>query len=94
MLFPQMDSSADVPEISEACWRVLGVAPASMMCASSRMLVRRKSSSGPVVVACTLLPYEHEFSLGDTLASSTRKVMLNHPHCARFCVLGGASCSA
>jgi len=21
-------------------------------------------------------------------------VLLNHPHCARFCVLGGASCSA
>ncbi len=39
------------------------------------------------VVTCTL-PYEDRFTFGETLASSTGKVMLNHPHCARFCVLG------
>jgi hypothetical protein len=28
-----------------------------------------------------------------TLAGAAGEVALNHPHCARFCVLGGASCS-
>mgnify|MGYP000698733207 CR=1 FL=1 len=31
---------------------------------------------------------------GETLADANVAVKLNHPHCARFCVLGGASCSA
>ena len=30
----------------------------------------------------------------ETLGDERGKVMLNHPHCAKFCVLGGASCSA
>ena len=64
-----------------------------MMCASSRMVVKAKGAERPHVVACTLLPYEEEFALGETLAGASGKVMLNHPHCARFCVLGGASCS-
>ena len=29
-----------------------------------------------------------------TLAEAEGEVALNHPHCAKFCVLGGASCSA
>ncbi len=29
VLFPQTDASADVPEISEACWAVLDIKPAS-----------------------------------------------------------------
>ena len=45
------------------------------------------------VVACTLLPYEPAFELGGTLAEALRPVPLNHPHCARFCMLGGAACS-
>jgi len=45
-------------------------------------------------VACTLLPYDDAYVLGETLASSTGPVQLNHPYCAQFCVLGGASCSA
>jgi hypothetical protein len=93
VLFPEMDAAADVPEISEACWGILGVAPGAMMCASSRMVVKHKGADRPIVVACTLLPYDPQFALGDTLAGARRKVMLNHPHCARFCVLGGASCS-
>jgi hypothetical protein len=64
------------------------------MCASSRMIVKRKGAPRPAVIACTLLPYNGEFELGDTLAAARRTVQLNHPHCARFCVLGGASCSA
>jgi hypothetical protein len=94
VLFPEMDASADVPEISEACWDIVGVAPASIMCASSRMVVKRKGAVRPVVAACTLIPYDDQFILGETLSEASRSVMLNHPHCARFCVLGGASCSA
>ena len=30
---------------------------------------------------------------GATLAEAARPVALNHPHCAKFCVLGGAACS-
>jgi len=64
------------------------------MCASSRMVVKRKGEAGPRVAACTLLPYDKGFDMGGTLAEASRSVSLNHPHCARFCVLGGASCSA
>ena len=94
LLFPEMDPRADVPEITETCWSLLGVDPASVMCASSRMVVKRRGASRPTVVACTLTPYACEFDLGPSLAGSLGDVSLNHPHCARFCILGGASCSA
>ena len=94
ILFPEMDASADVPEITTSCWGILDKSPAEVMCATSRMVVHRKGEPGARVAACTLLPYEAEFDLGDTLAEADRPVALNHPHCARFCVLGGASCSA
>ena len=63
------------------------------MCASSRMVVKRRGAAAPVVAACTLLPYDPRFELGTTLREAMRPVPLNHPHCARFCVLGGAACS-
>lgn len=94
VLFPAMDETADIAEISTGCWDVLNVDPASMMCATSRMVVKRKGESAPRVVACTLLPYQADFDMGASLAEAMRDVRLNHPHCARFCVLGGASCSA
>lgn len=93
ILFPEMDPDADVPEITEACWATLGVDPASVMCASERMVVKRRGAAAPEVVACTLLPYAPEFSLGARLADALGSVGLNHPHCAKFCVLGGGSCS-
>ena len=93
VLFPAMDSAADVPEITTACWDILHVSPGAMMCASSRMVVKARGAPRPHVVACTLLPYDPRFALGPTLADAAREVSLNHPHCARFCVLGGASCS-
>ena len=93
VLFPTLDSAADVPEISEACWDILQVSPSAMMCATSRMVVKAKGQSRPHVVACTLLPYDDRFAMGASLAEADRPVALNHPHCARFCVLGGASCS-
>ncbi|MEO1313991.1 MAG: radical SAM protein [Pseudomonadota bacterium] len=94
VLFPEMDASVDVPEITTGCWKILNKSPNSVMCASSRMVIKRKGADRTAVVACTLLPYAPEFELGHTLAEASRPVHLNHPHCAKFCVLGGASCSA
>jgi uncharacterized Fe-S cluster-containing radical SAM superfamily protein len=94
VLFPEMDPTVDVPEITTACWGILRKSPDSVMCASARMVVKRKGAPRPAVVACTLLPYDPQFELGETLAESVGEVRLNHPHCARFCVLGGAACSA
>jgi hypothetical protein len=89
-----MDASVEVPEITTACWDILGKSPDALMCASSRMVVKRKGAKKPSVLACTLLPYDPAFELGETLAAAEGPVALNHPHCAKFCVLGGASCSA
>ncbi len=93
VLFPEMDEAADVPEITIDCWGILGVAPESVMCSNSRMIVKRKGEDDPVVLPCTLLPYDRQFELGRTLTGAAKTVHLNHPHCAKFCVLGGASCS-
>ena len=93
MVFPEMDATADVPEITEACWGILHKSPADVMCSSSRMVVKRKGAEAPAVLACTLLPYDRQFELGRTLAEASGSVPLNHPHCAKFCVLGGAACS-
>lgn len=93
VLFPEMDETADVPEITTGCWDILDRSPTEVMCASSRMVVKRKGADRPAVLACTLLPYDREFELGETLEEAEGDVALNHPHCARFCVLGGASCS-
>lgn len=94
ILFPEMDESADVPEITTACWGILDKNPADIMCASSRMVVKHKGDDHLSIQACTLLPYDQRFNLGRTLEESWRSVKLNHPHCAKFCVLGGGSCSA
>jgi len=93
ILFPEMGETLDVPEITDACWSLLNVDPGDMMCATSRMIVKRKGEDRPVVLPCTLLPYDREFELGDTLDEAQSDVKLNHPHCSRFCVLGGGSCS-
>ena len=94
VLFPEMDEMVDVPEITTDCWSVLGISPEAMMCASSRMVVKKKGSDRPVIVPCTLLPYDDRFEMGHSLADAAVDVPLNHPHCSKFCVLGGGSCSA
>ncbi|WP_299933120.1 radical SAM protein [uncultured Pelagimonas sp.] len=94
VLFPEMDETVDVPEITTECWGILNKSPDSVMCASSRMVVKRKGAQKPTVLACTLLPYDPQFEMGHTLKDAESAVPLNHPHCAKFCVLGGASCSA
>jgi len=68
------------------------------------MVVKRKgATTAPVVLPCTLLPYDLAFEMGATLADASRAdggifergaVKLCHPHCAKFCVLGGGSCSS
>jgi hypothetical protein len=103
VLFPEMDLTVDVPEITTACWGILHKKPSDVMCAASRMVVKRKGAARPVVLPCTLLPYDPAFEMGATLTEAARAnggmfahgaVKLCHPHCAKFCVLGGGSCSA
>ena len=103
VLFPEMNEREDVPEITTACWDILSKRPDQQMCASSRMVVKRKGADAPAVMPCTLLPYDPAFEMGASLEASLTvdggnfrdgAVKLNHPHCAKFCVLGGASCSA
>lgn len=102
VLFPEMDAQASVPEITTACWGILDVSPDAMMCASSRMVVKRKGAGATTVLPCTLLAYDPAFEMGASLTSAAAvdggnfengAVKLNHPHCAKFCVLGGGSCS-
>lgn len=93
LLFPEMNEQVAVPEITTDCWGKLNINPDSLMCASSRMIIKRKGDAAPVVVACTLLPYDEQFILGETLAEASATVQLNHHHCANFCVLGGGSCT-
>ncbi|MEM9207370.1 MAG: radical SAM protein [Pseudomonadota bacterium] len=103
VLFPEMENVKDIPEITTACWDILSLSPSAMMCASSRMVVKRKGETAPKVLPCTLLPYDAEFEMGETLTEAAfadggnfehGAVKLNHPYCAKFCVLGGGSCSA
>ena len=91
--FAEMDEKVDTPEITTACWNLLGKNPDDIMCSSSRMVVKKKTSPKPSVIACTLLPYDDEFDLGQNLTNSLKKIYLNHKHCSKFCVLGGSSCS-
>jgi hypothetical protein len=102
VLLPEMDGRRDVPEITTRCWDILHKRPGDVMCASSRMVVKRKGADRPSVVPCTLLPYDPRFDMGSTLAEASKAdggmfragaVKLCHPHCSTFCVLGGGSCS-
>ncbi len=102
MLLPEMDGSREVPEITTRCWGILDKRPSDMMCATSRMVVKRKGALKPTVLPCTLLPYEPAFEMGGTFAEAASAdkgmfakgaVKLCHPNCAKFCVLGGGSCS-
>jgi hypothetical protein len=102
VLLPEMDGRRDVPEITTRCWGLLQKAPGDMMCATSRMVVKRKGADRLTVVPCTLIPYDQAFDMGSTLTEagqaegvmfSAGTVKLCHPHCSKFCVLGGGSCA-
>lgn len=103
VIFPEMDERVDVPEITTDCWDILGLDPTDIMCATSRMVVHRKGDDKPKIVPCTLIAFDEEFDMGTSLKQSLvadggnfkqGAVKLNHQHCAKFCVLGGGSCSA
>jgi sulfatase maturation enzyme AslB (radical SAM superfamily) len=94
VIFPEMDQKRDVPEITTACWSILNNEPSDQMCATERMIIKKKGGSALTVMPCTLLAYDEQFELGQTLKDSTQRIHLNHPFCAEFCVLGGASCSS
>ncbi|HUY01918.1 MAG TPA: radical SAM protein [Acetobacteraceae bacterium] len=94
VLFPELADPAVPPEIGATAWAALHAGGREVMCGSARMVVHRKGEAAPRVVACTLQPYEPGFDLGASLAEAARPVVLNHPHCARFCVFGAASCGA
>ena len=79
VLFPEMDEKAEVPEITTDCWGILGVDPKGIMCASSRMVVKRKGADKPAVVACTLLPYDEQFETGATLKEASGIVKTQPP---------------
>lgn len=93
VVFPEMDLNKDVPEITTKCWDILSKSPDQQMCASERMIVKKKEYDRPMVMPCTLLAYDEQFDMGHTLKDSKKRVQLNHKFCAQFCVLGGASCS-
>jgi len=93
ILFPEMEPGEDVPEITTECWNILSVDPNDMMCATSRMVVKHKGDDKPSVQACTLLAYDQQFNMGQTLEEAGKSVPLNHEFCAKFCVLGGGACS-
>lgn len=93
VLFPELADPTPLPRIGRTAWRALQGAGRRVMCESARMVVHRKGEAAPRVVACTLLPDAPGFDLGGTLAEAGRAVELSHPHCARFCVFGGASCA-
>ena len=97
VLLPEMDGKHDVPEITTRCWAILKKSPGDMMCASSRMVIKRQGAQRPTVVPCTLIPYDPAFEMGPTLAAAGEAdggmfaagaVKLCHPHCSKFCVLG------
>ena len=103
ILFPEMDEKTDVPEITESCWGILGIRPDAMMCATSRMVIKRRGADKPQLVPCTLIAYEQAFEMGTRLRDASKAdsgmfaqgaVKLCHPYCAKFCVLGGGSCTA
>ncbi len=94
VLLPEMDETVDVPEITASCWGILGVDPDDVMCATSRMVVKRKGATRRSCCPARSCPYDTCFELGETLADAVGEVALNHPYCAKFCVLGGGSCSA
>ena len=90
VLFPELTDPAPPPPVGAACWQALHGAGRNVMCETSRMVVHRRGEAAARVAACTLLP---EADLGATLAEAgARAVALSHPHCARFCVFGEASC--
>ena len=94
VIFPEMDARVDVPEITVDCWRILNKSPNDVMCAiephdreaQGRCVARRCSPA-------RFCPTIHSSNWARPWRGLA-PVKLNHPHCAKFCVLGGGSCKA
>jgi hypothetical protein len=52
-----------------------------------------RTANGEARATVKLQAYDPRFEMGATLEEASGPVSLNHPFCASFCVLGGASCS-
>ena len=103
VLFPEIDARAELPEITEV---LLEHSRQAAVADDVRVEPHGDKAEGadrPVVLPCTLLPYDPAFEMGATLSEAARAdggmfdrgaVKLCHPYCAGFCVLGGGSCSA
>ncbi len=87
VLFPELHGETP-PAIPQPAYRALRASGIRPMCATSRMAVRPREGE-PVLAACTLLP---DRVMGATLDEAARPIVLDHPHCARFCLYGVASC--
>ena len=87
-------SSVDVPEITTACWGILGKSPADVMCALAHGgEAQGRGAAGragvhAAAVRCRSSRWARRWR------RPARAVPLNHPHCAKFCVLGGAKLRA
>jgi pyruvate-formate lyase-activating enzyme len=88
VLFPELHGEPP-PAIPEPAYRALVASGIKPMCATSRMAVLPKDGA-PALAACTLLPSR---VMGTTLAEAAAPITLDHPHCARFCLYGAASCA-
>ena len=94
VLFPELDEAAEVPEITTACWSILDKDPNSLMCASSRMVVKRKGALRPAGCGlyafglCAGIRIGHQFERGGARGcaqpSALREIL-----CARRCQLLG-----
>jgi hypothetical protein len=84
ILFPEMDTESPALKVTRAALEAVPPEK-TLMCATSRMAVLRKGETALRITPCTLLP-------NHTLAALDSPVTLSHPHCAQFCVYGGASC--
>ena len=50
VVFPEMNSQSDTPEITTDCWDILNNDPKNMMCSNSRMIVKRREDSKTHIV--------------------------------------------
>ena len=90
-IFPEMDAAADVPETT----RLLGHPPCRSRRgdgASSRMVVKHRDATGRASSPARCCPMIC-VSILDRRWPMPPAASLNHPHCAKFCVLGGGACS-
>ena len=95
VFFPEMDVARGRPGDHHALLEhPRASSPEQMMCASSRMVLKRKGAEQPVVVPCTLLPYDPQFELGRRLAGSADDRHVQPSVLRPVLRAGGASCSA